>query len=205
MSTLSATVLLILIMDPFGNLPVFVAVLKEVHPQRRWRVLLRELVVALLVLLAFLLAGQFVMDLLHISTPALSIAGGVILLLVSLRMVFPAEGQARPKDPAGEPFIVPMAVPLIAGPAAMAMLLILVSTDPARLLDWVIALTLAWLVVSAVLLLSGFIQRLLGQKGLRATVRLTGMILIVLAVQMFLNGVQAFLAAARPTTQLLIK
>lgn len=205
MSTLSATVLLILIMDPFGNLPVFVAALKEVQPERRWRVLLRELVVALVVLLTFLLAGRYVMSLLHISTPALSIAGGVILLLVSLRMVFPAEAEARGQGAAGEPFIVPMAVPLIAGPAAMTMLLILVSTDPSRLLDWVVALTLGWLVVSTVLLLSGFIQRLLGQKGLRAMVRLMGMILIVLAVQMFLNGVQAFLAAGRAAAQPLMK
>ena len=201
MSILSATLLLILIMDPFGNLPVFVAVLEKVRPERRWRVLLRELVIAFAVLLAFLLIGEYAVKVLRISSPALSIAGGVILFLVSLRMVFPASEPAPAQEAAGEPLIVPMAVPLIAGPSTMAILLILASTNPDRLLDWVLALTVAWLVVSGILMLSNVIHRLLGDKGVRAMVRLMGMILIVLAVQMFLDGIKAFLSANQPAVE----
>jgi multiple antibiotic resistance protein len=197
MSVLSATLLLFLVMDPFGNLPFFAAMLDGVAPRRRWRVLLRELAIALAVLLAFLLIGRYAVNLLHISPAALSISGGVILFLVALRMVFPDSAAPGRAEAAREPFIVPMAVPMIAGPAAMALLLILASRHPARLPDWLLALCAAWAAMSVILMLSGAIHRLLGEKGVKALVRLMGMVLIVLAVQMFLNGVSAFMAAGQ--------
>lgn len=203
MSILSATVLLILVMDPFGNLPLFVGLLGDLPPRRRRVVLARELLVALAVLLAFLLAGRYAMSVLHISPPALSISGGLILFLVSIRMVLPSESEEQAPRRTAEPFIVPLAVPLVAGPAAMAILLILATRHARRLADWTVALLVAWAVVSGIPMLSGGINRLLGRRGVTAMVRLMGMILIVLAVQMFLNGVEAFaalLGGAEPTT-----
>jgi multiple antibiotic resistance protein len=187
--------LLFLVMDPVGNLPVFVSILETVPPQRRRRVLLRELTVAYMVLAAFLLAGKYLVRLLHVSSPALAIAGGVILFLVSLRMVFPGTRRDGPAGVEGEPFLVPLAVPLIAGPAAMTMLLIFATRHADELLRWFIALTLAWLSVCLILLLSGPIRRVLGRRGVRALERLMGMVLITLAIQMLLDGIRAFLAA----------
>ncbi|MCD4824997.1 MAG: hypothetical protein K8S55_10330 [Phycisphaerae bacterium] len=198
MSILSATILLILVMDPLGNLPVVTVVMQDIPAKRRFRVLLRELLAALVVLMIFLLAGEHLLAVLHISKPALGISGGIILLLISLRMVFPIPGHGLYESAGNEPFIVPVAVPLIAGPSTMTVLLILASTYPGRLLDWVIALLTAWLGGGAILLLSGFLQRILGEKGLRAVERLMGMILIVIAVQMFLDGLGQFLQGQSP-------
>lgn len=195
MSILSATILLFLVMDPLGNLPVFAVVLGKVPPERRRRVLLRELLYALAILLAFLAVGPWLLSLLAISKPALGIAGGLILFVIAILMVFPIEGYGFVGKPGEhEPFIVPLAVPLIAGPSAMSALLLLSSSNPGRFVEWLVALVLAWLVTAIILLFGGALQRLLGPRGLIAMERLMGMILIVLAVQMFLDGVKAFMA-----------
>jgi len=189
MSFASAAILLFLVMDPLGNLPLFAAVLREVSPARRRRVLVRELLIALAVLAAFLATGSHLLALLHVTEPALSISGGVILLVISIRMVFPIP-SVQPGVP-HEPLIVPLAVPLIAGPSAMTTLLILSRQAP--LGQVAAALLAAWVAVAAILLLSGVLQRLLGGRGLEALERLMGMILIVIAVQMFLEGVALFI------------
>jgi len=189
MSLASAAMLLFLVMDPLGNLPLFAAVLRDMpHPRRR-RVLVRELLIALAVMAAFLMAGPYLLTLLKITPSALSISGGVILLMISIRMVFPIP-NVQPDVPRGEPLIVPLAVPLIAGPSAMTTLLLLSRQAP--LVHVAAALFVAWIAVAAILMLSGVLQRLLGPRGLEALERLMGMLLIVIAVQMFLEGVTLF-------------
>ena len=189
----SAMILLFFVMDSIGNVPLFVAVLSRVAPERRTRVVIRELLFALLVLLAFLFAGRHIIDAVQVSDPALSIAGGVILLLIAIKMIFPTGDSIFGDAPEGEPLVVPLAVPFTAGPAAMATVLVLVAREPHRILRLLLALGGAWVLTAAVLLLSVPLSRFLGRRGLVAIERLMGMILTTIAVQMFLTGVALFL------------
>ncbi|MGA1597776.1 MAG: YhgN family NAAT transporter [bacterium] len=194
MTLFSATVTLLLIMDPLGNIPAFLSVLKTIEDeQRRRRVLLRELFLALLVLLVFLFAGKYVLQGLGLREEAVRIGGGIVLFLISIRMIFPGHGGLMGELPAGEPFLVPLAVPLIAGPSSLAILILLGNSEPERWPTWLAAVLIAWLVTSAVMLASTLLYRLLGQKGLIALERLMGMVLVTLSVQMLLDGVSAYL------------
>ena len=193
MELLTAALTLPLIMDPLGNIPVFMSVLHQLDPQRRHRVLIRELLISLAVLLVFLFLGQHLLQVLNLPQEALSIGGGIVLFLIALRMIFPQEGGIMGDLPEGEPLIVPLAVPLLAGPSTMATLLLLVRSEPGRLVDWLIALTVAWAITAAILLASTFIYRLLRQRGLIAMERLTGMLLVAVAVQMLLSGVADYM------------
>jgi len=197
MTTLSAAILLFLIMDPLGNIPVFLSLLKDVAPKRRRAVMVRELLIALAVLLVFLMGGQLILKLLQLREESISIAGGIVLFLIGIRMVFPpAEGGIFGQPGEGEPFIVPMAIPGVAGPSAMAALLLLTNTQPGRTADWAIALLCAWLATAAILLSSTYLFRWLGESVLTALERVMGMLLIALSVQMFLGGVAAYLHLA---------
>ncbi len=189
---LSAAVTLFLIMDPLGNAPVFNAVLSRVDPGRRMAVVARELVIALLILVTFLLAGRAILTFLGLSQSSLSIAGGVLLFIISLRMIFPGNPESRDDAVTDEPFIVPLAVPLIAGPSTIAVLLLLSSNQPGQLLDWGLALFMAWLGVTLLLLASPKILSIIGERGSRALERLMGMILVILATQLLLNGIRDF-------------
>lgn len=196
MSTVSAGILLFLIMDPLGNIPVFLSLLKGVAPERRRRVLLRELLIALLVLFAFLLGGQYILKLLQLKQESVSIAGGIILFLIGVKMVFPPkEGGIFGDTNGGEPFIVPMAIPGVAGPSAMAALLLLTNTQPGKLPQWALALFAAWLATAVILWSSTYLYRLLGESVLTALERLMGMILVALSVQMLLDGIGKYLRA----------
>ncbi|HWU75431.1 MAG TPA: YhgN family NAAT transporter [Rhodanobacter sp.] len=195
MTTLSAGILLFLIMDPLGNIPLFLSLLKDVPPKRRRHVMVRELLIALGVLLAFLFGGQYILRLLQLKQESISIAGGIVLFLIGIKMVFPpADGSGIfGKTGGGEPFIVPMAIPGVAGPSAMAALLLLTNTQPGRTADWTIALLLAWLASSLILLSATYLFRWLGESVLTALERVMGMLLIALSVQMFMAGVASFL------------
>lgn len=196
MSTVSAGILLFLIMDPLGNIPVFLSLLKGVAPERRRRVLLRELLIALVVLFAFLLGGQYILKLLQLKQESVSIAGGIILFLIGVKMVFPPkEGGIFGDTNGGEPFIVPMAIPGVAGPSAMAALLLLTNTQPGKLPQWALALFAAWFATAVILWSSTYLYRLLGESVLTALERLMGMILIALSVQMLLDGIGKYLRA----------
>lgn len=186
---LSATVLLILVMDPLGNVPLFLVALKDVAPGRQRRVVARELCIALVVMVMFLFCGRFVLDLFQITQHALSIAGGIILFLIAVRMIFPSTGGLFGDSPGGEPFIVPLAIPLVAGPSTLITLTLLVSREPERWPGFLLALILAWLISVVVLLASNLLSRLLTEKGLIALERLMGMILTAVAVQMLMTGV----------------
>lgn len=181
---------LLLIMDPLGNIPPFLSALKKVEDDRRRKVLVREILIAYVVLLAFLFAGKYVLRLLSLQEETISIAGGIVLFLIALRMVFPREDSTRDALE-GEPFIVPLAIPFIAGPSTLAALLLLQqSLDTLQLF---LALTLAWIATAVILLSSTVLYRLLKQRGLIAVERLMGMVLVMLAVQMFINGVAKFM------------
>jgi MarC family membrane protein len=193
MNLLHTTILLVLVMDPLGNVPLFLAALKDVPDRRRWRVVLRELLIALAVLLAFFLAGPLLLEGLHISEPALRISGGIVLFLIALKMVFSPNEEAMVGNHGEEPFIVPLAIPFVAGPSAMATVLLLVSQQPQRKTACLAALLLAWVVTATVLIVGDLLHRVLGKRGLRAMERLMGMILTTLAVDMSLGGVKQFL------------
>lgn len=186
---LSATVLLILVMDPLGNVPLFLVALKDVAPDRQRRVVTRELCIALGVMIVFLFFGRHILELFQISQYALSIAGGIILFLIAVRMVFPSTGGLFGDSPSGEPFIVPLAIPLVAGPSTLITLTLLVSREPDRWPSFLLALILAWVVSVVVLLASNLLSRLLTDKGLIALERLMGMILTAVAAQMLMTGV----------------
>jgi multiple antibiotic resistance protein len=198
MTTLSAGIMLFLIMDPLGNIPIFLSLLKDVPPKRRRRVLVRELLIALGVLLGFLIGGQHLLNLLQLKPDSISIAGGIVLFLIGIRMVFPPAdgGGIFGKSGGGEPFIVPMAIPGVAGPSAMAALLLLTNTQPGRTADWATALIGAWLATALILFFSTYLFRWLGESVLTALERVMGMLLIALSVQMFMAGVAAFLHLA---------
>ena len=182
---------LLLIMDPLGNIPPFLSALKNVEPGRRRKVLVREILIAYVVLLSFLFFGKYLLRLLSLQEETISIAGGIVLFLIALRMVFPREDATR-DTLEGEPFIVPLAIPFIAGPSTLASLLLLQST-PNSMSQLLLALTLAWIATAVILLSSTFLYRLLKERGLIALERLMGMLLVMLAVQMFINGVSKFM------------
>lgn len=189
----SAVVTLFLVMDPLGNVPLFLSVLKAVPPERRRYVLMREIALAYLVLLLFVLLGNSLLRFLGLQEEAVSVAGGIVLFLIALRMIFPAEGMSAASSPEGEPFLVPLAIPLIAGPSTLATLLLLVRSTPGATVSLLIAVTIAWALSGAILLSSTFLYRVLRERGLIAMERLMGMLLVMVAVQMLMNGVRAFL------------
>lgn len=190
----SALVLLLLVLDPLGSLPVSIGILERVDPRRRARVVLRETLLAFLILLAFMLAGEGFLRLMKLSEQALEVAGGVILMIIAIRMIFAREG-AMPLDPSlREPWVFPLAVPLLAGPSALATVLLLASRQPERLLHWVAALAVALAVCWAVLMSAARLQRWLGAALVQALEKLMGLILTAVAVEMLLSGLKRYFA-----------
>ena len=188
----SAFVLLILVLDPLGNLPIVSPMLQALPAQRRQRVVLRECTVAYLLLLAFMFGGRQLLAWMHLSEISLSIAGGVILFMIAIRMVFPARDGPTGESTPREPFIVPLAIPLIAGPSALATVMLMASREPAKLDLWIGALTAAMLVTTLLLMLGGRIERLMGKRAMEAVERLMGLILTAMAVEMLLGGLKQF-------------
>jgi MarC family membrane protein len=189
---LSALVLLLLVLDPFGSLPIFISVLKGVPPERRTRVAVREVLIAFCVLLGFMFAGGAFLKLMHLSERSLEVAGGVILLIIAIRMIFASGGEIYAAGTGREPFIVPLAVPLLAGPSAMATVLLLASRQPERLVEWVGALSAAMLVCGAVLLAADRLRKLLGDSMVAAIEKLMGLVLTAIAVEMILAGLKRY-------------
>ena len=188
----SAAVLLLLVIDPFGNVPVVIAALGNVAPPRRAPIVLRECAAAYLLLLAFMFGGQTFLQWLQLSQVSLTIAGGIILFLIALRMVFRHPDGIFGDPPGGEPFLVPLAIPSIAGPSALATVMLMATRSPAQWLSWILALTAAMAATTIVLLGAHRLQRMLGERGMLAVERLMGLVLTALAVQMLLDGVRTF-------------
>jgi len=197
MTIYSAMITLILVMDPFGGVPVFLSQLSHVPRKRKKIIILREMAIALCILVLFLFFGNYIMAGLSISEYALSISGGVILFIIALRMIFPRDIPIEDSKQTDEPMVVPLAVPLIAGPSTIATVTLLTAKYPQSIFKWFFALLTAWSFSVIILLFSSFIGKLLGKRVLKAIERLMGMILTTLAVQMLLRGIREFVLSVR--------
>ncbi len=198
MTVLSAALLLFLILDPLGNIPVFLSVLKPLTPPRQRIVVVRELLIALAVLMAFLWGGKYALELMHLRQESVAIAGGIVLFLIGVRMIFPRPEGLMGELPGGEPFIVPLAIPLVAGPSGMAAVMLMGSNDPSRLGDWSLALLLAWGATAVILFSATVLYKWLGRRVLTAIERLMGMLLVAISVQMVLDGIGTYLKLTPP-------
>jgi multiple antibiotic resistance protein len=196
MTIVSAALLLFLILDPLGNIPVFLSLLRGMPPQRQRLVLARELLIALAVLMLFLWCGKYALELMHLRQESVSIAGGIVLFLIGIRMIFPPPEGLMGEIPDGEPFIVPMAIPMVAGPSGMAAVMLMGSQEPDRMGAWSLALLLAWAASAAILFSATLLYKRLGSRVLIAVERLMGMLLVAISVQMLLDGIAAYLRLA---------
>lgn len=187
MGLLQTTILLILVIDPLGNVPIFAGVLRNVPSNRQTRVILRELVIALAIMLLVLVGGRTMMAYLGLSQAAIGIAGGIVLFLIAIRLVFPPANEEE-YSADGEPFIVPLAVPMVAGPSAMATLMLLSGRAPDQLPTLALATLLAWAVSAPVMLAAPLLARFIGPRALKASTCLIGMLLVAVAAQQFLDG-----------------
>jgi multiple antibiotic resistance protein len=193
MSLFSAAALLFFVMDPLGNVPLFLSALRHVDPARVRPIILRELLIALAILVVFLFIGGFILELLQVSPAALTAGGGVILLLIALRMIFPSSDRLGREEPREEPFVVPLAIPYTAGPGMLATELLFMQREPHRWPVWLGAVVLAWLASAIILYFAGKLRELLGERGLTALERLMGMLLVVVAVEMLMRGASEYL------------
>ncbi|MCY9873678.1 YhgN family NAAT transporter [Vibrio barjaei] len=195
MDIFSAATMLFLIMDPLGNLPIILSILKHLDPKRRRKVLVRELCFALLILMLFLFAGQSILTFLHVKPETLSISGGIILFIIAIRMIFPQVGSVAGLAAGDEPFIVPMAIPMIAGPSVIASILLLSTQNPDSLTELSFAVLIAWGATFFILMFYSFFHKLLGERGLKAVERLMGLLLVMISTQMFLDGIKSYLGS----------
>jgi len=192
MTLFSAAATLLLILDPFGNIVMFNAILSKVPEERRRRVLIREVLIAFGILMTFLLVGAPLLNFLGLEQSSLSLAGGILLFLIAIGMVFPNKAVQLGVPGDDEPFIVPLATPMIAGPSGIAFLLLLASKEPDRLGEWMIALVVASAISAGILIMGERVARMLGTRGMRAAERLMGMLLILIAVQMMTDGISLY-------------
>jgi MarC family membrane protein len=189
----SATVLLILITDPLGNIPLFISCLRGVSPKRRTIVILREVAIAFAILLIFMVVGDGFLRMMSLTDQSLRIGGGIVLFLIALRMVFPhPDGPLGGDTRGGEPLIVPLAIPALAGPSALATVMLLTSQAPGKMLEWIGALTVTMIVCAIVLMLAERIQAWLGERAMMAFERLMGLVLVAISVEMMLGGIRSF-------------
>lgn len=189
---LSMSLALFLLMDPIGNVPIFIAFLKNIPPKRQRKIILRELIFALLIIFFFWALGEPLLRFLKIQTPTILISGGIILFLIALKMIFPNPNRHTQDSPREkEPFIVPLATPLVAGPAVLAAVMLYSGKESAWIC--ICAIVIAWATSTLILICSSSLKQLLGEKGITACERLMGLLLTLLAVQMFLEGISRFL------------
>ncbi len=192
MTLYTAALTLILVMDPVGNIPFFISALKGIEPKRQNMIIIRESTIAFVILTLFLFFGRYILKGLNITEPALYIAGGIILFLITIRMIFPPEERRTPNRHEGEPFIVPLAIPLTAGPSALATVLLFATQEPGKMSWWFLAIIITSIIFVAIMLCARYLMRLLGSRGLVAMERLMGMLLTTVAVQMFLQGLKLY-------------
>lgn len=194
-SIISSALLLLFVIDPFGNVPILLSVLKDVPADKRRRIIIRETLIGLCIMLIFLFFGRFILELFHLQTEAITIAGGIILFIVGIRLIFPDENGAAIYGGSGEPLVVPIALPMIAGPSTLATLMVLHQQQAERLFELTLAVLLAWGIMALALLSAPMLYKVLKDKGLQAVERLMGMLLLIMAVQMFINGTTGLVQA----------
>lgn len=192
-SIISTAIVLTFILDPFGNVPLILTILKDVDRKKHRKIIAREMVIGLIILLVFLFAGRNFLNLFHLETTAVQIAGGLIFLIIGLKLIFPPAGGGNMFSSHGEPFIVPIAMPMVAGPSALATLIVMSNQQKDHIPELFLALLIAWGISAAVLLSAPLFLRILRKRGLMALERLMGMLLLMMAVQMLLNGFRAFI------------
>ncbi|MFC4991585.1 MarC family protein [Rubritalea tangerina] len=192
MDILGLIVMLVIVVDPFGNIPMFYAVLSGTPEDRHRKIMLRELLFALLIMMFFLFLGNHMLEFLDLKTSTLRVSGGVVLFLIAMGMLFPAKSVLKEVE-TEEPFIVPLAVPLMAGPSVLTLIMLLAAKHQDEMGQVTLAVFLAWLTVAVIMLASPFFMKVLGRKGMRAIERLMGMLLVMISVQMILDGVAAFM------------
>ena len=194
MTFYAAVILFLLVMDPLGGIPFFIAALKNVPEKRKKKIIARELVIALGLMVLFMFQGAKILKLLSISGPSLTIAGGIILLLIAIKMIFPSKDEFMEDVGSNEPLIVPLAIPYVSGPSALITVTLVMSKEPLRWKEWLLALLIAWFITGFILIMCTELERILGERGVIAIERLMGMILTAIAVEMTLNGIMAFIA-----------
>ena len=197
MNFVSTTILLFLVIDPIGNIPIFLAALRTVPQERVMRVVVRECGLGFVALVLFMLFGRFLLQTLHLSETSLGIAGGMILFLIALRMIFPTSEPMFGVTAGGEPLLFPLAIPTMAGPSALATVLLLSSHYPESFWTLFASVTVAMAASTVILMASGSIARLVGRRVLTAGERLMGLLLTAVAVEMFLQGIRAFVLSLR--------
>ncbi len=190
----STLILFFLVMNPLGNLPVFIAELDKLDSGRYRFVVLRESLVALAVLLAFLFCGGEILKALQISKASLELSGGIILFMIAIKLVFSSASdhiQQKENGPPREPFIVPLAIPLFAGPAAMSTAILVGGKGGfSSLLSGTTALVCAWGVCTLILLSGRYAGKVLGVKALSALESLMGLLLTTMAFEMMITGIK---------------
>lgn len=191
MSLFSITLVLFFIMDPIGNISSYLNLVKELDPKRQKWVIFREMLIALAVMIGFNYLGEVFFDLLNLSETTVRVSSGVILFLIGVKILFTAPDSLRAGLPQGEPFIFPIAVPLIAGPGLMATIMLFAHLEPLQSI-MLIAILISWACAATVLFFSSTIKRVLGENGLMACERLIGMVIVLIAVQRFLEGILLF-------------
>ena len=194
-SIVSTAIVLMFVLDPFGNVPLVLALLKDFDDRKRYRIIAREVIIGLLILLVFLFFGKAFLNIFHLDTEAVTIAGGVIFLIIGLRLIFPGSKGSSLYAADGEPLIVPIALPMIAGPSALATLLVMSKSYQDHTGDLFIALILAWAITAIIMLSAPALYRILRKRGVIALERLMGMLLLIMAVQMFLDGFKSVAAS----------
>ncbi|MCG8528400.1 MAG: NAAT family transporter [Opitutales bacterium] len=194
LSIISTTLLLLVLLDPIGNIPIYIATVERLPPAKRIRVIARECLIAYAILILFVFGGNPLMSWMHLTDEAMGIAGGIILFIIALRLIFRRPEGVFGDTIDGEPFVFPLAVPLFAGPSAIAFVLLMTSKTPERTLELLLAVTIASGVSSIILILGTKISRIIGKRGLRALETLLGLLLTAVATQMLLDGIKQYLS-----------
>ncbi|MBS0628867.1 MAG: NAAT family transporter [Verrucomicrobia bacterium] len=194
MNLFGLSLTLFLLMDSIGNVPIFLSILKRIKPERQRAIIFRELILALIIIISFFFIGNYILALLKISQEAVNISGGVILFVIGLKLVFPKQNDSIAAEGSQEPFLVPLAVPLVAGPATLATVMLL---SHKQVSSWLVlgAIFIAWVATTVILLAAPSLKKVLGERGIAACERFTGLILIMLSIQMFLDGLKPFFGA----------
>ena len=190
MTVLAAIFLLIIIMDPIGNVPVFLSILKNIPLERRKKIIIRELIIAFAILLFFMFIGRYLLQLLQIEQSSLGIAGGIILFIIAIRMIFPGTKPMFSHNEEAEPLVVPLAIPMLAGPSAIAAVILLMAQEPSRWIEWIFVVFVASLISGIILISSEALGSKLGNRALTAIERLMGIFLIMVSVDFILDGIK---------------